>query len=91
MTDYKYWFWILQIIAFLEDGSRTIALEENCPATPKLTLTQTPTVTREQFTSGAIVWLSPNPKTNPNLDRYPNPNWGTKFPWRVIVRIPSKT
>ena len=44
------------------------------PPIPKLTLTQTLTLTRGQFSSGAIVWLPLNPKTNPNLDRNPNPN-----------------
>ena len=47
------------------------------PPTPKLTLTQSLTLTRGQFSFGAIVWLPPNPKTNPNLDRNPNPNRGT--------------
>ena len=91
MTDYKYWFWILQIIAFLEDGSRTITLEENCPATPKLTLTQTPTLTRWAIYLRGNCLVAPNPKTNPNLDCNPSPNRGTKFPWGVIVRTPSKT
>ena len=53
---------------------QNIALEENCSLIPKLTLTKTLTLTRGQFPSGAIVWLSPNPKTNSNLDRNPNPN-----------------
>ena len=53
---------------------QNIALEENCPLIPKLTLIKTLTVTRGQFPSGAIVWLPPNPKTNSNLDRNPNPN-----------------
>ena len=43
-------------------GSRKTAPEENCPSTPKLTLTG------RLFSLGAIVWLSPNPKTNPNLE-----------------------
>ena len=32
-----------------------------------------------QFSSGAIVWLPPNPKTNPHLDPNSNPNWGQIF------------
>ena len=52
---------------------------DNCPwgklpPTPKLTLSQTLTLTRGQFSLGAIVWLSPNPKTNPDLDPIPNLN-----------------
>ena len=46
------------------------------PPTPKLTLTQSLTLTGGQFSSGAIVWLHPNPKTNPNLDPNPNPKRG---------------
>ena len=59
----------------LRNGSRAIALEENCPPTPKLTLSQTLTL----FSSGAIVWLLPNPKTNPDLDPNPNPYRGAIF------------
>ena len=40
-------------------GSRTIGPRENCPPTPKLTLTQTLSLTRQQFSSGAIAWLPP--------------------------------
>ena len=54
--------------------SRTIAREENSPQTPKLALSQTLTLTRGQFSLGAIIWLSPNPKTNPDLDPNPNPH-----------------
>ena len=60
-------------------GSRTIAPVENCPSTAKLTLRQTITLTGGQFSSGAIVWLSPNPKTNPDPDPSPNPNRGAIF------------
>ena len=60
-------------------GSRTIAPEKNMPSTPKLTLTQTLTLTREQFSSRTIVWLPLNPKTNPNVDPDPNPNRGSIF------------
>ena len=60
-------------------GSRTIAPKENCPPTPKLTLSQTLTLTEGQSSSVAIVWLSPNPKTNPHLDPNPNPNRGAIF------------
>ena len=52
-------------------GSMTIAPDESCPPTAKLNLNQTLTLTREQFSLGAIFWLPPNPKTNPDLD--PNP------------------
>ena len=54
--------------------------------TPKLTLTQTVTLTRGQFSSGGIIWLSSNPKTNHNLDPNSNPNRGG-----AIVRTPVKT
>ena len=51
---------------------------DNCPRgklplTPKLTLSQTLTPTGGQFSSGPIVWLPLNHKTNPNLDPNPNP------------------
>ena len=47
------------------------------PPTPNLTLSQTLTLTRGQFFSGAIVWLLPtNPKTNAYLDQKPNLNRG---------------
>ena len=39
--------------------------KENFPPTSKLTLTQTLTLTRDQFFSGVIIWLPPNPKTKP--------------------------
>ena len=55
-------------------GFRTIAPEEKCPPAPKLTLTHTLTVIRRLFSSGAIVWLLPNPKTNPKIDPNRNPN-----------------
>ena len=40
------------------------------------TLTQTLTLIGGLFSSGAIVWLLPNPTANPNLDPNPNPNRG---------------
>ena len=43
------------------------------------TLTQPLTLTGGQFSSGAIVWLPPNRKINPNLDPNPNPNRGAIF------------
>ena len=43
------------------------------PPSPKLTLRQTLALTGGQFSSGAIVWLSPNPKTSPDLDPKPIP------------------
>ena len=54
------------------------------PPAPKLTLTQTLTLTRRQFSSGAIVSLPP--PTNPSLDQ--NSNLGGNFPRGAIVRIP---
>ena len=71
-------FWVYKV-------SRTIALEENCSPTRKLTLSKTLT----QPGVGAVVWFPPNPKTNPVLD--PNPNrkrGGCNFPRGAIVRIP---
>ena len=59
---------------FCRKSSRTIAPEENCPPTPKLTLIQTLTLTGGHFSSYETVWLPPNPKTNPNLDPSPNAN-----------------
>ena len=61
------------------------------PLTPKLTLT----LTGAQFSSGAIFWLSTNPKTNSNLDPdpNPNPNRGQFFLWRkggAIIRTPAR-
>ena len=35
---------------------------------------ETLTFTRGQFFPGAIAWLPPNPKTDPNLDQNPKPN-----------------
>ena len=61
------------------NGSRKIAPEENCPLTPKLTLTQPLTLTGGQFSSGAIIRLLHNPKTNPNLEPNPKPNLGAIF------------
>ena len=49
------------------------------------TLSQTLILNGGQFFSGEIVWLPPNPKTNPDLDPNPKPNRG------AIVRIPSVT
>ena len=61
----------------LHNGSRSIAPEENCPPTPKLTLSQTQTLTGGgQFSLGAFFWLPSNPKSNPDLDPNPNPNRG---------------
>ena len=56
-----------------------MAPKENCLPTPKLTLTQPLTLTGGQFSSGALVWLHPNPKINSNLDPNPNPNRGAIF------------
>ena len=60
-------------------SSRTIFHEENCQPTPKLTLSQTLTLTGGQIFSGAIVWLLPNLKTDHYLDPNPNPNRGAIF------------
>ena len=70
------------ISCFFQTDSRTIAPKENCPPppTPKLTLTKTLTLTGGQFFPGTIVWLSLNPKTNPNFDQNPKPNRG-QFSW----------
>ena len=64
----------IEVAVTKNQGSRTIALEENCPPTPKLTSPQTLTLTEGLFSLGAIVWLILNPKTNPNLDPKSNPN-----------------
>ena len=58
----------------------------------KTNLNPNPNPNRGYFSSGAIVWLPPNPKINPNLDPNPNPNQGGggDFPRGAIVRIPSK-
>ena len=50
------------------------------------TLTQPLTLTGGQFSSGAIVWLPPNRKINPNLDPNPNPNRGAIFFGRQLSR-----
>ena len=60
-----------RILNIKEKGSRTIVPEENCPPTPKLTLTKSLTLTRGQFFSRTIIWFPPNPKTNPNFDQNP--------------------
>ena len=70
---------LIEIFFLFLNGSRTIVPDENCPPTPKLTLSQTLTLTGGQFFSGAIVSLPPNPKTNPDLDPNPNPNRGAIF------------
>ena len=50
------------------------------PSTPKLTLTQTVTLTSGQFFFGQLSgYLPPNLKTNLNLDPHPNPNWEVIF------------
>ena len=49
------------------------------PPTAKLTLSQTLTLTGGWFLSGAIVWLSSNPKSNPDLDPNLNANGGAIF------------
>ena len=38
-----------------------------------------------QFPNGAIVWLSPNPKINPNLDQNLNPNWGQLYGYQKNI------
>ena len=45
----------------------------------KTNLNPNPNPNRGYFSSGAIVWLPPNPKINPNLDPNPNPNRGGWF------------
>ena len=72
------------------NGSRTIAPPlptPNCPRgnlpplppTPKLTLTQTLTLTRGQFSTMAIVWLPPTLKLTLTLTQTPIPNRGAIF------------
>ena len=63
----------------VKKGSRAIAPKENCTSTPKLTLSQTLTLIGVHFSSGAIVLLPANPKTNPDLDPNVNPNRGVIF------------
>ena len=58
--------------------------------TPKLTLTQTLTLTVGRFSSEAIVYLPPNPKTNPNLDQNPNHNQRAIFLGRQLSRYHFK-
>ena len=53
-------------------GSRTIAPEEIYPQPQK----QNPNPNPNRW---AIVWLPPNPKTNPNLDQTPTLNRGEIF------------
>ena len=68
-----------------------IAPEENCPRAPKLILTQTPTLIGGQFSSEAIAWLPPSPKTNPNLDPNLNPTRrAIFFGGGAIFWIPSQ-
>ena len=60
-------------------GSRTIAPEENCPLNPKTNPKPNPNPNQGQFFLGAIVWLTPNPTTNPDLNPNSNPNRGAIF------------
>ena len=46
-------------------------------------------LTERQFSSGAIVWLPANPKTNPKLDPNSNPNRVGSLPRGAMVRIPA--
>ena len=82
---------LIEIFVLFLNGSRIIVPDENCPPTPKLTLSQTLTLTGGQFFSGAIVSLPSNPKTNPDLEPNPNRNRGGNFSRGAIVRIPSYT
>ena len=45
----------------------------------KFALSQTLILTGEQFSSGTIIWLPVNPKTNPDLDPNHKPNRGQLF------------
>ena len=47
---------------YITTGSSTIDPEENCSPTLKATLTKTPTLSGEQFSSRAIVWIPLKPK-----------------------------
>ena len=56
-------------------GSRKNAPEKNFPPTPKLTLSQTLTLTGVGgLSSGDNRLVAPNPITNPNLGPNSNPN-----------------
>ena len=62
-----------RISSFLENVISKKWFWDNCareklPPTQKLTLIQTQTLTGGPFSSGTIVWLTPNPKTNPNFN-----------------------
>ena len=50
----------------------------------KTNLNPNPNPNRGYFSSGAIVWLPPNPKINPNLDPKPNPNQGG---WVIFLGV----
>ena len=60
---------------------RTIAPEKNCLPIPKLTLSQTLTLTGGgNFSRGQLSGCPPNPQTKPHLDPNPDPNRGQLSP-----------
>ena len=46
---------------------------------PKTNTKPNPKPNQREFSSGAIVWLPSNPKTNPDLEPRPNPKRGQFF------------
>ena len=61
--------------------------EENFLPTPKLTLIQSLTLTRGHFSSGAIVWLPPPPRTLPlSVGLFP---WGGGGEGGVLDYFPN--
>ena len=66
------------------NGSRAIAPRKIAP-NPKSNPYPNLNLTRGQFSSGAIAWLPPNPKTNLNLDQNANPNRGQFSPGGICL------
>ena len=58
----------------------SLKIRTSAPPTPKLTITETLSVTGRQFSLWSIVSLPPNPKINPNLDPKPNPKQ-----WAILL------
>ena len=73
-------------------GSRTIAPKENCrppsPPTTRLTLSQTLTLTKGQFSSGAIAWLPPTLKRTLTLIQTPTLIGGQFFSGEKLPGYP---
>ena len=71
-------------------GSSTIGPEENCPPIPKLTLTQTLTLTRGHFSPGQLSGCPPTLKITLTLTETPTLTGGGRgviFLGGAIVRI----